>query len=296
LIINNLIGTDITSKHNLGNGSVGIYIDNASCSNIIGTDTTGNVIAYNNGAGILLQHNRTKYNRISGNSIYENNGLGIDIFPYGPNKNDYKDTDDGTQSMLNYPIIELCSYDNFSQYLTIQGTVDCSYPELSIIEFFESYKGSKNSYAQGKKFLGIAIPNPEGKWKTIISNELKIDQIVAVTIDKFGNTSEFSEPISIITGLDETIPFNLDLVFYPNPSVDKLHIKNLNNTLKDCIISIYTTRGELVSKKEFKNEETDLIIIELKDSNGIKLPNGEYLLCIYDIQKTLTFCKPIIIR
>lgn len=296
LIINNLIGTDITSKHNLGNGSVGIYIDNASCSNIIGTNTTGNVIAYNNGAGILLQHNRTKYNRISGNSIYENNGLGIDIFPYGPNKNDYKDTDDGTQSMLNYPIIELCSYDNFSQYLTIQGTVDCSYPELSIIEFFESYKGSKNSYAQGKKFLGIAIPNPEGKWKTIISNELKIDQIVAVTIDKFGNTSEFSEPISIITGLDETIPFNLDLVFYPNPSVDKLHIKNLNNTLKDCIISIYTTRGELVSKKEFKNEETDLIIIELKDSNGIKLPNGEYLLCIYDIQKTLTFCKPIIIR
>lgn len=296
LIINNLIGTDITSKHNLGNGSVGVYIDNASSSNIIGTDTTGNIIAFNNGSGILLQHYRTKYNRISGNSIYENNGLGIDIFPYGPNKNDYKDTDEGTQSMLNYPVIELSSYDDFSHYLTIQGTVDCSYPELSTVELFESYKNSKNSYAQGKIFLGIAIPNSEGKWKTIISNAPKIDQIVAVTIDKFGNTSEFSEPSSIITGLDETIPYNLDLVFYPIPSFEKLHIKNLNNTLKDCIISIYTIKGELVSRKEFRNEDTNLIIIELKDSNGVKLSNGEYLICIFDINKLLTFCKPIIIR
>jgi len=296
LIINNLIGTDISKQNNLGNGSVGIYVDNASCSNIIGTDTTGNLIAYNNGAGILLQHNRTKYNRISGNSIYENNGLGIDIFPYGPNKNDYKDTDDGTQSMLNYPVIELCSYDDFSQYLTIQGTVDCSYPEISTVELFESYKSSKNSYAQGKKFLGIAIPNSEGKWKTIITNTPKIDQIVAVTIDKFGNTSEFSEPSSIITGLDETIPYNLDLVFYPIPSFEKLHIKNLNNTLKDCIISIYTINGELVSKKESKNNETGLIILELKDSNGVKLSNGEYLICIFEINNLLTFCKPIIIR
>lgn len=296
LIINNLIGTDITKKNNLGNGSVGIYIDNASCSNIIGTDTTGNVIAYNNGAGILLQHYRTKYNRISCNSIYENKGLGIDIFPYGPNKNDYKDTDDGTQNMLNYPIIELCSYDDFSQYLTIQGTVDCSYPEFSIIELFESYKSSNNSYAQGKKFLGIAIPNSEGNWKTIISNTPKIDQIVAITIDKFGNTSEFSEPSSAITGFDETIPFNFDLVFYPIPSIDKLIIRNSKNTLKDCIISIVTINGELVSKKEFKNNETDLIILELKDSNGSKLSNGEYLICIYDINKLLTFCKQIIVR
>ena len=65
----------------LGNGSHGVTISNTATNNIIGGSATGegNVIAYSTGDGVWIDGSTTDFNLISGNAIFENGGLGIDL-------------------------------------------------------------------------------------------------------------------------------------------------------------------------------------------------------------------------
>jgi uncharacterized repeat protein (TIGR01451 family) len=83
----NYIGTDVTGILNRGNGSHGIYISSAPNSNTVGGTGAGeaNRIAFNGGDGvaILFPMSGGDFNRISGNRIFSNTGLGIDLDPDG---------------------------------------------------------------------------------------------------------------------------------------------------------------------------------------------------------------------
>lgn len=90
-VYGNYIGTQADGISALGNGSVGIYIPGSASGtatgNIIGGTAAGqgNVIAYNINAGIYVDEvtNSADNNKISGNSIFSNTGLGIDLGPLG---------------------------------------------------------------------------------------------------------------------------------------------------------------------------------------------------------------------
>ena len=81
----NLIGTDAAGTGNLGNGSSGININQGALNNTIGGTATreANTIAFNSGDGISMNSSGTDNNRVSGNSIFQNGGLGIDLDPDG---------------------------------------------------------------------------------------------------------------------------------------------------------------------------------------------------------------------
>jgi len=70
-VFGNLIGTDITGSHGLGNGANGLLLESGSQNNTVGG--TGaferNIIGANGGAGILLRNPTTSTNAVLGNLV-----------------------------------------------------------------------------------------------------------------------------------------------------------------------------------------------------------------------------------
>src|SRR5262249_35801177 len=74
-----LIGTAADGVSPLGNGGPGVLLDGDARFNFIGSDRPGegNTIAFNSGAGVLVQSGTR--NLIQGNSIFANGALGINL-------------------------------------------------------------------------------------------------------------------------------------------------------------------------------------------------------------------------
>src|SRR4029079_8260197 len=96
LVLGNFIGTDPTGTASIGNG-VGILMEGGANGNTIGGTATGtgNVIAFNSGAGVALVNTGPTGNTIRENSIHDNAGMGIDLGNDGVTLNDAGDADAG---------------------------------------------------------------------------------------------------------------------------------------------------------------------------------------------------------
>ena len=287
IIINNKIGTDVTGMQSLGNGSGGIYIDQGAMYNTIGNPTSPNIIAFNSDGGILLRNDNSKFNKISGNSIFENDGLGIDIFPFGiVNINDASDYDNGPADMLNSPVISNALYNSGNTF--IQGSVDCPNPSNAVIEVFVASPDASGC-GQGKRFVGIAIPDINGNWTLSTNVLLQTDLITATTIDNTGNTSEFSQNSSVIAGINDN--FYSQINAYPNPCSDYLTI-TVPEDKQIFSFSVYDIQGKTVKKTvPLSNENT--IKWNLKDDNLQRVPSGQYIISLsfgdgYSFSKLIT--------
>lgn len=207
----NLIGTDASGTAPLGNGA-GVGLEAAN-SNVIGGlgPGRGNVIAFNcnesvcsDGVVIIMvtddpQHPSFELpslgNTISGNSIFSNGGLGIDLgFGFhgdGVTPNDPGDLDTGPNNLMNFPVLE--SALAARGRLVVRGEIDTPNPELVIIEFFASEpEGDSSGHGEGQTFLGIARPNRKGKFTAPLPPVTAGTLVTATATDVFGNTSEFS--------------------------------------------------------------------------------------------------------
>src|SRR5205085_3020862 len=91
----NKIGTNAAGTGNIGNSSHGIELCCGAGNNTIGGTNAGeaNVIAFNGGVGVTVHgvmsgSTGANGNRITGNSIHDNTGLGIDLGNDGVTPND----------------------------------------------------------------------------------------------------------------------------------------------------------------------------------------------------------------
>src|SRR6185369_17935257 len=104
----------------LPNTNQGIAVNDAVGNTIGGTQSgAGNKIAFNNGPGLTILTGTG--NTIRGNSIFSNNGLGIDLGSNGVTPNDGTDGDTGPNFLQNFPIVTGVSSSGSS--MTIQGTL-----------------------------------------------------------------------------------------------------------------------------------------------------------------------------
>jgi CSLREA domain-containing protein len=130
----NHIGTDTSGETNLGNESHGVIIRNGAHDNQIGGPGGGNEIAFNDGSGIALDSS-TRGTFIRGNSIHDNQTLGIDLNDDGITANDTGDADVGANDLINFPVITSAVPDDGGE-LAVSGTINSTADTTLRIELF----------------------------------------------------------------------------------------------------------------------------------------------------------------
>ncbi|MBI3416657.1 MAG: hypothetical protein HY043_15300, partial [Verrucomicrobia bacterium] len=168
------------------------------------------------GAGIYVLGGAS--NRITGNMIYGNRGLGISLKgatqpPAGaassPVLNDFDDFDHGSNERQNFPVIR--SAEGPLGTVTLEGflrTKPSSQPYL--IEIFASQAAHPSGYGEGETFLGSFSALVGFGGSATFTQDFALPPkplfwITATATDEFGNTSEFS-PAILMQGLTRTFP------------------------------------------------------------------------------------------
>jgi parallel beta-helix repeat protein len=189
-IRDNLIGTDAQGGNPLGNHGSGIAMHQGSSYNIVGPN---NVIAYNDGSGVNIGTGTTLYNTITQNHIYDNQGMGIDLY-------------DGGNRELTAPFITLLDLN--------AGNVIGNACANCVVEFFS------DSGDEGEIFEGWTRADSFGVFFFDKDEAFAGPSLTATTTDVDGNTSEFSTPIS--DSGDATLQKG------NNSRINPLHIKEPN--------------------------------------------------------------------
>jgi hypothetical protein len=210
----NIIGADITGTQPLGN-DMGISIVHTGGCTIGGTDVgAGNIVAFNGTlceaehAGVLVTGSDATRNRILGNSIFTNGGLGIDLFvvfdgPCGITDNDDCDSDIGPNQLQNYPV--LTSATSGGGITTIQGSLNSAPNTTFRIEFFDNDQCHPSGHGSGETFIGSTDVITDGNCNAPINVTFQVSVegghvITATATDPGGNTSEFSACVPLNSG------------------------------------------------------------------------------------------------
>jgi len=217
-IIGNFIGTDASGTFPLGNGVIGgggtapgVLIEDAP-NNFVGGLAAGerNFISNNNqSAGVAITGNTATGNRVLGNSINLNTGLGIDLDNNGVTGNDPLDVDLGPNHRQNSPALSFLSVGSTST--TIFGGLN-SLPLKSFrLEFFYSQQCDTSGFGEGQGMFGTLTVNTDingsASFVTTFNDVvLAYGQAVTATatlLDVSGNpveTSEFSGCLTVTSG------------------------------------------------------------------------------------------------
>jgi uncharacterized repeat protein (TIGR01451 family) len=186
-----------------GNSGGGVYIGlladgdtrGASGNTIGGTVAgAGNVIADNGAPGVIVQVGTG--NAIMGNSIANNAGLGIDLGGTGvvlPNHQGGP-IDSDPNGNENYPVLTAASGS------TVKGTMNSAANSTYRVEFFSNPFCDPSGHGQGATFVGFApvTTDANGNASFTFTSTVPLGPVVTATAtDPNGNTSEFSECISV---------------------------------------------------------------------------------------------------
>jgi titin len=195
---NNFIGTSLTGANVLGNAASGVAIH--AFGNIVGGADGQNTIAYNGRAGVAVGSGTR--NSVLANSIFANNGLGIDLggnnTPDGVTSN-HNGAATGANNLQNYPV--LTSATSASGSTTIDGTMNGLANSTYRIEFFTGAP-DPSGHGQGKYYIGFAPVTTDGSGNvtfaaTVPTPVLPGQSISATATDPLGNSSEFAANISV---------------------------------------------------------------------------------------------------
>ncbi len=169
IIQDNRIGTDVSGTLGIPNESFGVALFNGPSNNIIGP---GNRVAYNRDDGILVDGtdmSATVGNRITTNSISDNERKGINNFRSGNNE-------------LSAPTI-----DSIVSNIVYGSAMSGQIAEL----FFDTRD-------EGCCFVGLDTVNMTGIFQITLPDSFPdLPFLTATTTDPLGNTSEFSDPYCI---------------------------------------------------------------------------------------------------
>lgn len=160
IIQGNLVGVALDGTAPLGNTRSGIIIGFTAGGffgggpTLVGGTTAGagNIIANNGNYGITVVCCEGRPSTISGNSIYANGNLGIDLNLDGVTLNDQGDTDVGANGLQNYPVLASASSSGGST--TIQGTLNSNPSTNFTVEFFSNSVCDASGNGEGQSFLG----------------------------------------------------------------------------------------------------------------------------------------------
>jgi hypothetical protein len=216
-VIGNYIGTTFDGLGPLGNMASGVEINSGTPSagefsevGRIGPGGGPNVIAYNGGNGIIVAASSVR-GQISGNTIHDNGGLGIDLGGDGVTINDNDDPDTGANNLQNYPFMTQASTDGGT--ISLRGFVDGT-PSTGpfTIDLFTSPACDPSGFGEGQTYLGsttVTTPPPSANPVFITSFVYPVaagEAITATATSPDHNTSEFSACLSAFGVAPPPIP------------------------------------------------------------------------------------------
>ncbi len=281
LVQGNNIGMNAAGTEAIPNEESGMELIRSDRSTIGGSEEgDGNIIAYNNGAGLFLDSGLR--NRILGNAIFNNGTLGIDIAAEGVNANDPGDDDIGANDLQNFPLLTTAKTDDGE--ITISGTFNSTANTNGFrLEFFAStscngdQSGNPQSedYGEGETFLGYTTVNTDANGDARFTVNLSADVAVGAFISATAtspdsSTSEFSQCIAAtprfvllsaidieISGLqlsDGDMHANDDITF--NKGLPGTHTGNLSAVDNIDISSKNTIDGDVNAGGDLDNDGT----------------------------------------
>lgn len=235
LVQGNFIGTDVNGTANLGNATFGVRI--AASSNQIGEPleqpvrpassrvhplglppgTAANIIAFNGDDGVAVISGVS--NVILGNSIFSNSVLGIDLGNDGVTPNDAGDSDSGPNELQNFPV--LTSATTVSDELTITGSLNSQVGREYRLDFYANPSCDQSGFGEGRLFLGtrtVFTSTSGGASFTRMfgANVAPGSSITATATDELGNTSEFSQCVTV-TGMGPQTDVAINKTASPSP-------------------------------------------------------------------------------
>lgn len=186
-----------TIRNNQENGIIIAGCDEPAQHNVIGGTALGqaNIIHNNGESGVLVygvddgagwcDYRLTDYNRISGNSMYENAIKGIQLEGSGNGP--------GNDPSITPPVITSYEFNESAKSATlfVEGT------DAGANAAVEIFIADTPASGQGKTYLGTITANASGEFSGTLdvsgSGMTDDDEIVATTTHNDDNTSEFSE-------------------------------------------------------------------------------------------------------
>ena len=193
LVASNWIGTDSSETSTTLGMQTGILISTGADGSVV----ESNVIA-NNDKAVVVSGSATSV-RVSENSIFDNQVIGIDLGGDGLTTNDVFDVDEGANRLQNSPVISRARTINNARividYVVDTGPSVSTYPLT--LEFFVS-----DGSGQGKTFLGSAVYT-SAQARTVQSVSIAGvsvpvgAKVVATATDLLGNTSEFGDEFTV---------------------------------------------------------------------------------------------------
>src|SRR5262249_53110082 len=201
----NVIGTKADGVTRLANTYAGVQVVDGHDNFIGGTGAgEGNIIYskgfVNGGYGVRIDKGANNvHNAILGNSIYANDGLGIDLGGDGVTANDPDTGIPGPQTAnanQNYPV--LTAVNPNGNNTDVIGSLN-SIPNTQFrLEFFSSPLADASGFGEGKTFLGFLNVTTAGSGNvpsftfTVPTASLVGNYVTATATDPANNTSEFS--------------------------------------------------------------------------------------------------------
>ncbi|HUF54339.1 MAG TPA: hypothetical protein VMR52_11285 [Dehalococcoidia bacterium] len=139
-------------------------------------------------------------NSILGNSIYDNDGLGIDLDPIGLTVNDPLDVDTGANNRQNFPLIVTAVPGSVS----VVGELNSVPLSQFRIEFFHNDACDQTGFGEGKTFIGFVEVETDAEGNAPFAANFTSAPTAGfvtstATHQSTGDTSEFSNCVAILS-------------------------------------------------------------------------------------------------
>ncbi|MFK7732564.1 MAG: beta strand repeat-containing protein, partial [Pseudomonadales bacterium] len=200
-VYGNSIGVGADGTTALGNGGTGVNINTSN--NTVGALVTNaaNVIANHTGDGVTVASGTG--NTISGNSIYANTDLAIDLSGFVVTPNDTLDADSGNNNQQNFPVLFSANTDGVGS-INVSGSLNSNALTSYRIEFFSNPTADASEHGEGQTYLGSVNVSTDASgdtnFDTTISTTVAVGSSISATatatsFPTLGDTSEFAENV-----------------------------------------------------------------------------------------------------